>query len=148
LTHPFGGFADAACAADGDSRGEMRRTFIIASALEPQTAARVAAAAPKPIDLVVVSPTLLAREAAAIVVGGRWVFTVEEPLLAPRASAESGADVLARLARALRGLTAFEAAAPLVVLDALDVLGAGVFVLDEQGVARAADDLERLLAVS
>jgi hypothetical protein len=131
----------------GDSRREMRRTFIIASALKPQTAARAAGEAPKPIDLVVVSPTPLAREAAAIAVGGRWVFTVEEPLLAPRAPAESGADVLARVARALRGLSAHEAAAPLVVLDALDVLGAGVFVLDEEGVARAADDLERLLPV-
>ena len=55
--------------------------------------------------------------------------------------------MLARLSRALRGLAAYEASAPLVVLDALDVLGAGVFVLDEEGVARAADDLERLLPV-
>ena len=125
----------------------MRRSFVIASALKPQTAARVAAQSPKPIDLLVVSPTPLAREAAAIAVGGRWVFTVEEPLLAPRAPAESGGDVLARLTRALRGLAAYEASAPLVVLDALDVLGAGVFVLDEEGVARAADDLERLLPV-
>jgi len=125
----------------------MRRTFVLASALKPQAAARAAAAAPTPIDLVVVSPTALAREAAAIAVGGRWVFTVEEPLLAPRAAAETGADVIARLARALRGLAAYDARAPLVVVDALDVLGAGVFVLDEQGVARAADDLERLLPV-
>jgi hypothetical protein len=145
--HPLGGFADAAGAARRHSRGEMRRTFIIASALKPQTAARVAAEAPNPVDLVVVSPTPLAREAAAIAVGGRWVFTVDEPLLAPKAPGESGADVLARLARALRGLTAFEANAPLAVVDSLDVLGAGVFVLDEEGVARAADDLERLSVV-
>ena len=54
----------------------MRRSFVIASALKPQTAARVAAQSPKPIDLLVVSPTPLARKAAAIAVGGRWVFTV------------------------------------------------------------------------
>jgi hypothetical protein len=145
LTQRLGGFADAAGAASGDSRLEMRRTFIVASALKPQTAARVAAEAPRAIDLVVVSPTPLAREAAAIAVGGRWVFTVEEPLLSPRSAGESGADVLARLSRALRGLASFEAEATLVVLDALDVLGCGVFTLDEEGVARAADDLERLL---
>jgi hypothetical protein len=123
----------------------MERMFLLASALEPQAAARVAAESAHPIDLVVTSPSALAREAAAIAVGGRVVFTVEEPLLAPRAPGESGGDVIGRLAQALRGLPAFEAKAPLVVLDGLDVLGAGVFVLDEEGVMRCADDLERLL---
>lgn len=123
----------------------MKRTFIIASALEPQAAARAAAEELRDVDLVVVSPTPRAHEAAAIAVGGRWVVTVEEPLLAPRAPAESGADALGRFAQALRGLAAYEAAAPLVVLDTLDVLGGVVFVLDEEGVTRAADDLERLI---
>ena len=146
LTHPPSS-DPAVVAALGPEprRASMRRTFIITSALEPQGAARVAAEAPKPIDLLVVSPTPLAREAAAIAVGGRSVFTVEEPLLAPRVPAESGGDVLARLAHVLRGLAAYEADAPLVVVDALDVLGAGVFVLDAEAVAHAADDLERLL---
>jgi hypothetical protein len=96
----------------------------------------------------VTSPTERAREAAAVAVGGRWVFTVDEPLLAPRAREESGGDVLNRLAQALRGLHAFEAKAPLVVLDGLDVLGAAVFRLDEEGVMRYADDLERLVPLS
>jgi len=126
----------------------MRRAFIIASALKPQMAARAVSESPRSIDLVVVSPTAVAREAAAIALGGRCVYRVEEPLLAPRAPGESGRDVLVRLARVLRGLTAFEAEAPLVVLDALDVLAAGVFVLDEQAVAHAVDDLERLLPLS
>jgi hypothetical protein len=73
---------------------------------------------------------------------------VEEPLFASRADAESGADVLARLARGMRGLAALEAAAPLVVLESLDVLGAGIFTLDEDGLLRCADDLERLLPLS
>jgi hypothetical protein len=34
---------------------------------------------------------------------------------------ESGGDVLGRVGQALRGLQAFEAKAPLVVLDGLDV---------------------------
>jgi hypothetical protein len=54
-------------------------------------------------------------------------------------------DVIGRLAQALRGLQAFDAQAPLVVLDGLDLLGAGAFVLDEEGVTRCAEDLERLL---
>jgi hypothetical protein len=120
----------------------MRRTFVLASALKPQEAALVIGAAPEPIDLVVTSPSPLAREAAALAVGGRWVFTLDEPLLARRVAGESGGDVLARLAEALRGLRAFRAHAPLVVCDGLDILGAGVFVLDEPGVARLADDLE------
>ena len=82
---------------------------------------------------------------AGYAVGGRWVFTVEEPLLASRAFAESGSDVLARLAQAMRGLAAYDARAPLVVLDGLDVLGASAFTLDEAGLMRSADDLERAL---
>ncbi|HZR95156.1 MAG TPA: hypothetical protein VFA56_05645 [Gaiellaceae bacterium] len=123
----------------------MSRTILLASALKPQAAARAAADAPEPIDLVITSPSAVAREAAAIAVGGRWVFTVDEPLLATRAAAESGADVIARLARALRLACAFDARAPLVVCDGLDILGAGVFKIDEAGVERFADDLERLL---
>ena len=99
-------------------------------------------------DLVVRSPSELAHQAAAIAVGGRWVFTVDEPLLAPRAPGESGADVLARLARVLRGLPAYEALAPLVICDGLDVLGAGVFALDEDRVAHWVDGVEGLLPLS
>src|SRR4029453_13276421 len=72
----------------------MGRTFLLASALKPQTAARAAAWAASPPDVVVRSPSPLAREAAAIAVGGRWVFTIDEPLLAPCAPGESGGDVL------------------------------------------------------
>jgi hypothetical protein len=123
----------------------MERLFLLVSAHKPHAAARAAAESPEPIDLVVTSPTALAREAAAIAVGGRWVFTVDEPLLAPRAPGEGGGDVIARLAQALRGLRAFEARAPLVVCDGLDILGAGVFVLDERGVERLGNDVERVL---
>jgi hypothetical protein len=123
----------------------MKRTYLLVSALEPEAAARVTEGLPQPIDLVVTSPTERARDAAARAVGGRWVSTVDEPLLAPRALDESGGDVLCRIAQALRGLRAYEAKAPLVVLDGLDVLGASVFLLDEEGVMRCADDLERVV---
>jgi osmotically-inducible protein OsmY len=126
-------------------RDELARTFVLASATNPHAAARAAAEAPHPIDLVVRSPSEPARAASAIAVGGRWVFTVDEPLLAPRGPGETGGRVIARLVMALRGLPAYEARAPLVVFDGLDLLGAGVFVLDEKGVMRCADDLEQLL---
>jgi hypothetical protein len=94
--------------------------------------------------MVVRSPSALAREAAAIAVGGRWVFTVDEPLLASRAPGESGGDVLGRLARVLRGVQALDVQAPLIVCDRLDILGAGLFALDEEGLMRCADDLDQL----
>lgn len=131
---------------DANRRHEktIGRTFLLASALKPQTAARAAAEAAFPPDVVVRSPSALAREAAAIAVGGRWVLTIDEPLLAPRAPGESGGDVLGRLARVLRGLQAVDGHAPLVVCDRLDILGAGVFALDEEGLMRWADDLDQL----
>ena len=121
------------------------RRFVLASAHAAESAARTAAEAPEPIDLVVTSPTALARQAAPVIVGGRWVFTVEEPLIAPRVPAETGEDVIARVAQALRGIPAYDASAPLVICDSLDILGASVFVLDEDGLVSMADRLEALL---
>jgi hypothetical protein len=116
--------------------------FLFVSSSNPDDARRAALESPLELDLAVISPSEAARETAGYAVGGRWLFTAEEPLLAARALAESGSDVLARLAQAMRGLSAYEAAAPLVVLDGLDVLGAGAFTLDETGLGRFADDLE------
>jgi hypothetical protein len=45
----------------------------------------------------------------------------------------------------MRGLAAYDARAPLVVLDGLDVLGESTFTLEEAGLMRSADDLERAL---
>ena len=120
------------------------RRFLLASARAAESAARVAAESPEPIDLVVMSPTALARQAVSVVVEG-WVFTIEEPLLAPLVPGESGDDVIARVAQALRGVSVYDATAPLVIVDSLDILGASVFVLDEHGLARAVDRLESLL---
>lgn len=120
------------------------RRFVLASAVRPEDARRTAAELPEPIDLVVTSPTELARQAAASVVGDRWVFTLEEPLLAPRASGESGGDVLARLAQALRGVRARRSSVSLVMCDTLDLLGGSTFVLDEKGLMHVADALDQL----
>ena len=123
----------------------MARSFLFVSSFNPEAARRAVLASQLEVDLAVISPSDVARETAGYAVGGRWVFTVEEPLFVARAFAESGSDVLARLARAMCGLAAYDARAPLVVLDGLDVLGASAFTLDEAGLMRSADDLERTL---
>jgi hypothetical protein len=123
----------------------MSRTFLLVSATEPEAAAELVASTPAPPDLCVVGPSAAARKTAAYALGGRSVFTVEDPLLAARVPAESGADVPARLAQSIRDILAYAARSPLVVCDRLDVLGASGFALDEDGLMRLADDLERAL---
>lgn len=125
----------------GDGRD---RRFLLASALRPEEARGSAGELQDPIDLVVTSPTERARQAAASVVGDRWVFTLEEPLLAPRVSGESGGDVLARFAQALRGVRASRSSVSLVMCDTLELLGGSLFVLDERGLMHVADSLDQL----
>ena len=129
--------------ANSRESGSARR-FVLASAVRPEDARRAVAELPEPIDLVVTSPTELAQQAAASAVGNRRVFTLEEPLLAPRASGESGGDVLARFAQALRGVLARASSVSLVMCDTLDLLGGCTFVLDEKGLRHVADALDQL----
>jgi hypothetical protein len=130
---------------DLPDNGGMSRTFILASAADPLGAALAVANAPAPPDICIVGPSPKARNTATAAVRGRWVVTVEEPLLAGRAEEETGDDVLARLAQALRGALAYDASLPLIVCDRIDILGATAFLLDEEGMNRIADDLERAL---
>jgi broad specificity phosphatase PhoE len=123
----------------------MGRSFIFASALEPEATARAVAASPQPPDLIVTSPSRLARGTAARATDGRWVFTVEEPLLAARRSGESGDSVLSRVTQGLRDVLVYDAGVTLIVVDGLDILGPAAFVLDETGVTRLDDDLDRAL---
>jgi hypothetical protein len=125
----------------------MSRTFILVSADDPVGAAEAVSSAGAPPDICVVSPTRKAHAAATTAVRGRWIAMVEEPLLAGRTEAESGGDVLARLAQGLRGALALDATMPLVVCDRIDILGATAFLLDEEGVNRLADDLDQTLSL-
>jgi hypothetical protein len=120
-------------------------SYLFVSALQPTISTRVAGAAPEPIDLCVTSPSTTARETAARAVNGRWVFTVDEPLLASRERHESVSDVMARYAQALRVIAAYDTRAALVVCDELDMLGPAVVTLDDQGILQAADAIERRL---
>ncbi len=126
---------------------DMSRTFFLISAADRQAAVRTVAAASVEPDICVISPSATARATAVFAVSGRRVFTLEEPLLAERSLGESGDDVLARLAQALRGISAYDAQCPLIVIDRLDILGATAFVLDETGLMGLADNLERALPV-
>jgi hypothetical protein len=125
----------------------MPRSYLFVDSSEPELARRAVQASEREIDLTVISPSDVARETADYAVGGRWVFTVREPLLAARVPAESGRDVLERFVQALRGLAAYDAHAVLVVIEGLDLLGAETFTLDGAGLMRSADDLGRALAV-
>ena len=123
----------------------MSRNFILASAAAPAAAAQAVATAPGVPDLCVVSPSSSARQTAVFAVRGRWIYTVEEPLLAARVDGEGGEDVLARLAQAFRIVLAYDARLPLVVCDRMNILGATAFMFDEEGLSRLADDLDRAL---
>ncbi len=122
----------------------MSRTFIFAPAGDPAEAARRIEEAGAMPDLVLVAPSPVAQEQAEAAVGGRFVPTVEEPVL-QRVRGGSGEDAVAQLAQALRAVAAYDAERPLVLWEDVELLGARSFVLDEDGVERLADDLERAL---
>ena len=123
----------------------MARSILFVSSFSPEAARQAVLNSGLDVELAVISPSARARETAGFAVGGHWVFMLEEPLLASRAFAESGEDVLSRLAQAIRAIDARDARALLVVVDGLDILGATAFSLDEEGLIQAAQDLERLL---
>jgi broad specificity phosphatase PhoE len=129
----------------GETIGKMPDSVVFVSSFAPEAARKAVLNSGLHIDLVVISPSARARETAVFAVGGRWVFMLEEPLLASRAAAEDGDDVLGRLAQAIRTIDAHDARAILVVVDGLDLIGATAFTVDEAGLVRAAEDLERLL---
>jgi hypothetical protein len=120
------------------------RTFIFAPAGDPGEAVRRIAEAGVLPDLVIVASSPVAHDQAAAAVSGRYVPTVEEPLLS-RVVGGGGDDAIVQLAQALRAVQAYRARRPLVLWERVDVLGASSFVLDEDGLGRLADNLERAL---
>jgi hypothetical protein len=123
----------------------VSRMFIFAPAGNPPEAAkRIEESGGAPPDLVIVAPSPEAHAQAAEAVGGRYVPTVEEPLLADVVDG-SGDDALTQLAQALRAVRAYSAQRPLVLWGRVDILGASSFVLDEEGLERLSEDLERAL---
>jgi hypothetical protein len=120
-------------------------SYLFVSSREPAAAAEaVAEWADGPPDVCVTSPSSRARETAAFACRGHYVDTITEPLLAGRGPAESGADVAARYAEALRTIYALNTRAALVVFD--DPLAEGKpFVLDAGALLERAESIERRL---
>ena len=123
----------------------MSGTILVVSAQDPAAAAQAVAASPAFPHVCVISPTAAARQTAMAALDGRWTFVAVEPLLAPRVSAESGDDVLARLVQGLRTVQAYDGDSILVVLDRLDILGAVTLTVGTAGLTRWTDNLESLL---
>jgi broad specificity phosphatase PhoE len=124
---------------------DVAHSFLFVSSFDREAARRAVLSSRLDPDLAVISPSAAARETAGYALGDRWVLTLVEPLLAARGFAESGFDVVARFAEALRRLPAYGAGAPLIVVDGLDMLGASAFTLNDARLMRSADDLERAL---
>jgi broad specificity phosphatase PhoE len=118
------------------------RTYMIVSADEPVTAAAAITRAPTPPDLCVKSPSERARETAGLAFAGRYVRTIDEPLLAGRGPAESAADFAGRYAEALRVLYALDTRSAFVIFDALGAIGGTALLLDETSLLRIAEWIE------
>jgi hypothetical protein len=120
------------------------RHFLFVSAREPiGAAAAVWGWAYGLPDLCVTSPSREAHSTASFACAGRLVSIVDEPLLARRAARETAEDFAARFAEALRVVYAFDTRAALVVCDELPPQLEAPFSLDDGGLLRHTDRLER-----
>ena len=119
------------------------RSYLVVSAREPLAAAGAAAAWREgPPDLCITSPSDDARDTAAFVAAGRYVTTLNEPLLARRRPTESPHDFRDRFAMALRIVAVYDTRAGLVVCDELPDRQPTPLVLDGTSILRFATLLE------
>lgn len=119
------------------------RTYLMVPSDRPLEARAAIAQAPTPPDLCVRSPSAEARLTAELAFGGFYVRTIDEPLLARRGAAESGADFALRCADALRALYALDTQSAFVVFDALTGFGETALLVDEASLLRIAESIER-----
>ena len=118
------------------------RTFLIVSADQPLTAMAAVAQAPAPPDLCVKSPSTRAANTADVVLAGRIVPRIDEPLLAAHGVYESRADLAGRYAEALRVLYELETRVALVIVDAFRTIRSTALVLDDSALLRIAELIE------
>jgi len=119
------------------------RLYLIVSAGRPLEAKAAMLHAPASPDLCVRSPSPEAQLAADVAFSGRYVRTIEEPLLARRRTGESLGDFTWRCADALRNLYALDTRFAFVVVDELHTVEKNVLLLDEQSLLHIAEGLER-----
>ena len=118
------------------------RVYMIVAADEPVTAAAAVSQASTPP----ISASRARRRGRARPpswhFAGRYVTTIDEPLLDGRRADESAADFAGRWADALRVLYALDTRSALVISDALGPVGGTALVLDEASVLRIAEWIE------
>jgi hypothetical protein len=119
------------------------RNYLIVSADQPLVAAAAFQRAPTTPDLCVKSPSPAAKLTADLAFDGRYVRTIDEPLLAGRRPGESAGDFESRYADALRALYALETQLALVIFDALPRGSDNGLLLDESSLLQLAERIER-----
>jgi hypothetical protein len=122
------------------------RSYLLVSAGDPPgAAAAVSVWAEGPPDLCVTSPSPRAHDAAVVACAGRFVWMIDEPLLASRQSLESADDFAARYAEALRVVLALDTRAALVVCDEVPVRWRTPLFVDDESLLRRVELTEREL---
>ena len=119
------------------------RNYLIVSADQPLGAAAAIQHAPTPPDLCVKSPSPAAKLTADLAFDGRYVRTIDEPLLAGRRPGESAGDFELRCADALRALYALETQLAFVIFDSLPSARDNGLLLDESSLLELAERIER-----
>ena len=121
---------------------ETSRIYLLVAADRPLEAAALVSRAPVAPDLCVRSPSVQAQATAAGAFAGRYVPTIEEPLLAGRREDEDPGDFIWRCADALRALYALDTRCALAVFDEFPGAPA-TLQLGDGPLLRLADRLER-----
>jgi len=124
------------------------RNYLLVSADQPLASAAAIKRCPTPPDLCVKSPSAEAALTASLAFDGRYVRTVDEPLLAARRPGESAGDFEWRCADALRALYALDTRLAFVIFDALPSVRAGWLLLDESSLLHLAERIERAVPPS
>jgi hypothetical protein len=119
------------------------RSYLLVPSDRPLEATAAMTRAPAPPDLCVKSPSDEARVTADLAFAGRYVRTIDEPLLAGRAETESVADFAWRCADALRALYALDTHSAFVVFDELPGIAETALLLDESSLLWIAERIER-----
>jgi hypothetical protein len=119
------------------------RSYLIVSADRPLSSAAAIRRFPTPPDLCVKSPSAEAALTARIAFDGRYVRTVDEPLLAARRPGESAGDFQWRGADALRALYTLDTHLACVIFDALPSVSTSWLLLDGASLLFLAEDIER-----
>jgi hypothetical protein len=122
------------------------RTYLLVAADQPLASAAAIKRCPTPPDLCVKSPSAAAALTASLAFEGRYVRTVDEPLLAARRTGESAADFEWRGADAFRVLYALDTRLAFVIFDALPNVRASWLLLDESALLHLAERIERAVS--